>query len=122
MKDDHRKVKMLEQMLQYNLNRDAGPHTLARLRKELKEAQDALAKRMSQAMAEWYDIYREEQRRGKGGGSNEGKANNAALKQVLKDNRIRETKWTEAEKDAYFEALKLFEEEHGKLDRLSRRP
>ena len=72
----------------------------------------------------WYEVYLEDRRRGCGGGSSEQDSNNkTSLKQKMKDNRPVECKESIAQnREQVKEELEKFEEEHGKLEKLSRSP
>ena len=68
----------------------------------------------------WYRCYVEDLKRGEKGGGASQKANTTGLKQRMKDNRPIECKNTVADREAYTQAIQEFEEEHGKLPKLSR--
>lgn len=114
------RIERLKEMIAYNKRKGANNHMLARLRRELESAEEELETYMDAALKDWNQIYKSDQRRGKGQ-SSENTESWYVLKAIMNDNRIQETKWTQEQRDEYYEALKEFEEEHGQLPRLSRR-
>ena len=114
------RIKSLKEMIAYNKRKGASNHMLARLRRELDVAEQELETYMDEALKDWNQVYKSDQRRGKGQ-SSENTESWYVLKAIMNDNRTLKTKWTQEEKEAYYQALKEFEEEHGKLPRLSRR-
>ena len=106
-------LKMLLDMICYN---KTNPHQVAGYRKEIK------ALGIEDPYDGWEEVYKEEQRRGKGGGSSEGDTSNSAasMKQKMKDNRARECKLTIAQRAELKEMLTAWEEENGKLEHLGR--
>lgn len=100
--------KELKQMYDYNLERNNRVFT-GKLKKELHRVNKIIDKQIKMAM-------KEDQQRGSGGGSSEGNSNSNA-KQMMKDNRIQETKMTRGENKEYLEELRKWEEENGKLEK-----
>lgn len=69
----------------------------------------------------WMSCYIADQHRGTGGGQSESDANaKTSMKQKMKDNRPVGVKPTKAQLQEYREELQKWEEEHEKLERLSR--
>ena len=68
--------------------------------------------------SDWYGAYLEDLHRGSGGGSSEGSM--PVPKGIMNDNRALETKPKFEERRAYKEALEEWENENGKLEKLSR--
>ena len=91
------------------------------LREELKEARELQKAIQEKKYKGWMSCYLEDVHRGERGGQSEQDANNrTSLKQKMKDNRSIDVKPTQAQKAEYKEAVKTWEEEHGKLERLGR--
>lgn len=110
------KISLLECLLKGSSKK------LARgLQEELAEAR-AVQKAIQEKKYEgWMSCYLEDIHRGERGGQSEQDANNrTSLKQKMKDNRSVDVKPTQAQKAEYKEAVKAWEEEHGKLERLGR--
>lgn len=121
MKEIEQKLKVIDEMIQYNLRKGASAHSLARLRQEKKDLLRIHKGLKEERFREWYEVYMEDKRRGEGGGASESDANaRTSLKQLMKDNRAQRTKLTQQEREDYFNELKAFEEEFGALPRLSR--
>lgn len=85
------------------------------LSKKIKEVQD------QKRFEGWMGCYLEDVHRGSGGGSSESDANKATrMKALMKDNRPVDVKPTQSQLTEYKEALREWEEENGKLERLGR--
>lgn len=96
---------------------------LRKLRRELEDAKAIKEAQMAGKLEGWMGCYMEDMHRGsKGGGASEGDSSNRAtgMKQLLKDNRSPDVKPNKAQQEEYKEALRAWEEENGKLDRLGR--
>lgn len=84
---------------------------IQKISKEIQEEQ------RGQIMAAYYA----DTHRGSKGGSSESDSNvRAGLKQLMKDNRSQECKWTDAEKQEIKTLTEEWEAKHGKLPKLSR--
>lgn len=90
-------LEQLEQMLKYNIDHKASKKTIAEIRKAIKDKKAQVGPSVSHQHIR--QAYKEDLHRGEGGGSSEGAANSAALKTLMKDNRIRETKYTQTQWD-----------------------
>lgn len=84
-------VRELEKMLEYNIKKGASKKRIAEIREEINIAKKNVSS------SGWASVYAEDKHRGEGGGSSE-KTNTAALKTLMKDNRIRETKYTQTQR------------------------
>ena len=114
-------LEMLQNIIYYNgltNNHDTVWAAQAEL-SELCERYNIPTEGRGHPMDGWRQVYYEDQKRGKGGGSSEGNVHRNT-KQLMKDNRILETKNNSAERQAYKEAVQQWEEEHGKLEKLGR--
>lgn len=106
-------VERLKAMLQYNIDRN-NINRIYQLRKEIEIIENGM-------YGDWEQAYKEDKKRGSGGGNSESDANaKTSLKQKMKDNRPVECKLTASEREEIKEATKKFEEEHGALPKLSR--
>lgn len=112
-----KKIDMLREMLE--------KAKAKKLTRELQlELQMALLVRRGireQKLSGWMSVYFEDLHRGSGGGQSESDSNRkTGLKQLMKDNRPVGVKPTKAQLEEYKEALAEWEDEHGKLEKLSK--
>lgn len=109
-------------MLTYNKK---NPNTVAELNVEIKEFRKRhnLQKYRKERgpLVGLSEAYWEDTHRGDRGGQSENEVN-AGAKQKMKDNRPQECKLNKAEKQEIYDTTKEWEEEHGKLEKLSRSP
>lgn len=118
--DPAKYIKTLRDILNYN---KANPQFCAAIRREIREVQPDWTEEEDEQYKDWQQVYREDLNRGDRGGASESDANNkTSIKQKMKDNRPIECKQSQAERDQVKQATKEWEEEHGKLDKLSRMP
>lgn len=115
--DINQKITMLKSMIE-----KANAKKLTRsLRLELHMALLTRQAIIDGAVKDWMKVYVEDLHRGSGGGSSESDSNRkTGLKQLMKDNRPVDVKPSRSQLEEYQEALAAFEEEHGKLQKLSR--
>jgi hypothetical protein len=124
--DPQKYIERLEEMLNYNAKNGHSCATLrariAGIRKKynIPDPEDVGIKRELGAYAGLAEAYWQDTHRGEKGSHSEGNVNNAAIKAKMKDNRPQECKLNSDAKQEIYEATKKFEEEHGKLDKLSR--
>ncbi|MGL4253984.1 MAG: hypothetical protein ACRCR2_08070 [Fusobacteriaceae bacterium] len=106
----------LESMVSY-YRRNASVGATSRLIQELSPKIAKLDKMMYEGISE---TYREDTSRGSGGGKSESDANAATSRKAkMKDNRPIDVKMRKQDIEAVKEELEKFEEEHGKLDKIS---
>lgn len=125
--DPEKYVERLEEMLYYN---GKNVQSCADIRKTLNHVRkkynipelDSEIKEKPGAYSGLGKVYWEEVHRGEKGSHSEGNVNNQAIKQRMKDNRPQECKMNKEQKQEIYDVTKQFEEEHGKLDKLSRSP
>lgn len=124
--DPHKYIEKLEEMLSYNLKNNQSCATIRariagiRAKYKIPEPEDIGIKRESGKYEGLSELYWAETHRGEKGSHSEGNVNNQAIKAKMKDNRPQECKLNKGEKQEIYEATKKFEEENGKLEKLSR--
>lgn len=92
-----------------------------RMEKELALAKKAKELQDAGKYEGWMACYMEDRKRGEKGGASESDANRSTrMKALMKDNRPVDVKPTRVQQEEYKQALKEWEDEHGKLERLSR--
>lgn len=92
-----------------------------RLRQELTTAKMVKYNQDEGKYSGWMSCYIADTHRGSGGGQSESDANaKTSMKQKMKDNRPVDVKPTRAQLEEYKEELRKWEENHEKLERLSR--
>jgi hypothetical protein len=105
----------LTTMLNY-LSMTATRTAYTRLKKQI----DYLIKNLENNMKkDWASAMNEDMQRGTRGGGGEQSGNSAGIKQRMKDNRDLDCKLNKIEKEKVTQAYKEFEEQHGKLDKIS---
>lgn len=109
--DKNEYIRTLQQMLDYN---KGNSQTAAELRKEIKRLE-----RRQGGNEDWMEVYLEDRRRGSGGGGSD--KEKCPNKPRIRDNRPVECKWSSAEREEIKEKTKEWEEENGKLEKLSRK-
>lgn len=88
---------------------------------ELAEAGEYKLAQTRGKFEDWMSCYLDDKHRGSGGGASESDSNKkAGMKQLMKDNRIVETKPSKEQQAEYKEELRKWEEENGKLEKLGR--
>lgn len=110
-------LKELDDLIELN---KGNSNSLVKLRREREAFMEEYG--LVVTNSSWYESYLEDRRRGCRGGSSEQDSNNkTSLKQKMKDNRPVECKESVAQnREQVKKELEKFEEEHGKLEKLSR--
>ena len=98
----------LKEARQYSQSKGISKKALKKLDDNIKWIQEEYNKSIKQC-------YEEDKHRGSGGGNSNDSCSNRAIKQLMKDNRIKETKWSSKEREEYNNALKDWEEKNGQL-------
>ena len=116
-------IDMLGQLI--TANYDTNKQLIADYRKEIRGIQEKynlpIAALEIGKYAGWEKDYYDGLKRRPGGGGGGEKDTNPS-KPRENDNRVLETRWTKDERDKLMEETKKWEEEHGKLEKLSRSP
>lgn len=111
------KIDLLNSLLNYARSRV----DKAKLRKELEEALEVQGAERTGRYDDWMACYYEDRHRGSGGGSSEQDSNRSTgMKTLMKDNRSVGVKPTKSQMEEYQAELGKWEEENGKLPKLSR--
>lgn len=115
--DEH--LKMLMDLLTYN-ERKGSKKTVNQIKDEI-ELYYCDHPELRPTTDDWYSVYLDEKRRGKGGGGSEQEANPGGTKQKMKDNVSDSIRLTREQREHIRDETKKFEEENGiKLEKLSK--
>lgn len=106
--DYHKVMKELDDSITYSKKKGISRKALGRLEMQRSDVQREYEKMLTKC-------YEEDKHRGSGGGNSNDSCSNRAIKQLMKDNRDRDTKWTTKERQEYTKAVQEWEQEHGKL-------